>query len=107
MYYKRNGEPYPSGREGLIAFSEDFEKMDRHVGLKMLPNGIEISTVWLGIDHNFGMRQRPLIFESMAFFNGKDIDCIRYSTEEEARLGHKMLIKKWSIFKTAEEILKV
>lgn len=61
-----------------------------------LPNGYWVSTVWLGLDHRWGKGQ-PLIFETMVFYQGEsDLDMQRYSTEAEAIVGHKALVKKWS-----------
>lgn len=54
-------------------------------------NGIEISTIWLGIDHG-GNDNRPLVFETMVFkpkSGGQECYCDRYSTWEEAQLGHQ------------------
>ena len=64
----------------------------------LLPNGKWVSTVWLGLDCQFG-EGKPLIFETMVFpekGNFLDIDCARYSTEEEALKGHEEMIKKHS-----------
>jgi hypothetical protein len=63
-----------------------------------LTNGLWVSTVWLGLDHSFGFGP-PLIFETMVFpsrENMSELDCDRYSTEFEARLGHARLCQKWS-----------
>lgn len=105
----------------MLEWAKDFEDMNkRRVAIDILPNGVEVSTVWLGLDHNvFG--PRPLIFETMLFvkqnheftFNGRTVkfdheeigDQWRYSTEEEALRGHKMQVKKWSKFKSAEQVM--
>jgi hypothetical protein len=57
-----------------------------------------VSTVWLGLDHQFGQGP-PLLFETMVFAVdrddpgletlGPDLDCQRYSTEAEALAGHE------------------
>lgn len=50
-----------------------------------------VSTVWLGMDHNFGFDGNgPVIFETMVFFSDdfKDEYCERYCTEDQARAGH-------------------
>ncbi len=54
---------------------------------------IQVSTVFLGLDHNhFG--GRPLLFETMVFNgNGNDIYCERYSTWKEAEEGHKTALE--------------
>lgn len=119
--YRRDGTPYPDGQKGIMEWCKDVgdHKMQR-VALDELSNGVEISTVWLGLDHRWN-KGRPLIFETMLFvpqikvhiINGKvhhhNRESIgetwRYSTEEEAIRGHKMLVKKWSKFKSIQQIM--
>lgn len=55
---------------------------------------VEISTVWLGLDHNFNDEGPPLIFESMIFGGNYDEEQHRYSTWAEAEEGHKKLVEK-------------
>ncbi len=94
-YYKRDGMPYDES--DVIQWAKDFEKEDRRVAKDILPDGKVVSTVFLGLDHNFG-EGPPLIFETMIFLSEKDsdeVDCDRYSTEEQALKGHKTMVKKW------------
>ena len=55
-----------------------------------------ISTVFLGIDHNFCfadlVNHRPILFESMIFGGGMDQFQWRYSTLGEAKQGHYELV---------------
>lgn len=62
-----------------------------------------VSTVWLGIDHNF-MRSmegwegwgdpRPWIFETMVFGLPGDLEiCYRYATWQEAEHGHLEVVR--------------
>jgi hypothetical protein len=72
-----------------------FETADRHVGNNHL-RAIHVSTVFLGIDHNFGEGE-PLLFETMIFGGKHDGYQDRYSTYEEAEKGHEKaleLVKK-------------
>lgn len=88
-YYDRQGRPI-----GLM----EIAKGERRVAETTLPDGKWVSTVWLGIDHSFGSGP-PLIFETMVFPSQGDfgdLDCDRYSTEEEARVGHEAMVQKWS-----------
>ena len=58
-------------------------------------NGMRVSTVWLGIDHNY-FGGRPLLFETMVFSDNKNYQeryCDRYSTWDEAIEGHKKAIQ--------------
>jgi hypothetical protein len=103
--YRRDGTPYPEGEEGILEWAKDMENPDyKIVKQEVLPNGKWVSTVWLGLDHNFGIGI-PLIFETMVFAGkpksqgGEDwaeIDMARYSTEKEALKGHIKMAKKWS-----------
>jgi hypothetical protein len=56
----------------------------------------EISTVFLGLDHNFLPDGPPLIYETMVFDRSREgmekfseLACERYSTLELTRLGHE------------------
>lgn len=50
-----------------------------------------VSTVFLGLDHNWGFKGGPILFETMVFWTGSplDEDCVRYRTLEEAKRGHQ------------------
>src|SRR4051812_27278203 len=39
----------------------------KHVAVTAIGDDVEVSTVWLGADHNFGPTGPPLIFETMVF----------------------------------------
>ena len=71
LFYRRDGTPYPEGSEGRLEWCRDFQNREP-VGYDVLPNGIRVSTVWLGINHNF-LGGRPLIFETMLFFGDDSI----------------------------------
>ena len=94
-YILKGHEAVPT--DDLMEWAKWFEIADRIVKQKTLPNGKMISTVFLGLDHNFG-GGKPLLFETMVF-NSDEIaeeDMDRYSTWEEAEIGHKRMVKKWS-----------
>ena len=73
--------------EDVLVWAQSFENSDRTVA-KTTQNDILVSTVFLGIDHNFGDGP-PLLFETMIFGGEHDRYCNRYSTWEEAEGGHK------------------
>jgi hypothetical protein len=58
----------------------------RHVGNDKI-DGVHVSTVFLGIDHQWGDGP-PLLFETMVFGGEFDQEQERYSTYEEAEAGH-------------------
>lgn len=61
---------------------------------KTVVDGYLVSTVFLEIDHNWGMGP-PILFETMVFKDGlSDLYCDRYVTWEEAEKGHEEVVKK-------------
>ena len=100
LFYRMDGSPYPgTSHEQTLAWAKDFEDRANNGGFvaqETLPNGIYISTIWMGLDHNYGAG-RPLIFETMVFGAkaGKDLDQDRYASLEEAKAGHAAMVKKY------------
>lgn len=91
-YYDMQGNPIDM-QEWVVLFG----KKERIIKQETLPNGKFVSTVYLGLDHSFGMGG-PLIFETMVFpkkGDGHDIDIKRYATLEEAKEGHKRMVEKY------------
>ena len=66
-------------------------------------NDFHISTVFLGIDHNF-YEGPPILFETMIFENDSysEIYCDRYCTWQEAEEGHKKAVE-WAKNERKEE----
>lgn len=87
-YYDRNGDPMPM--EAWLQALSGYGKRVAHTKTKM---GIDVSTVWLGINHQFGPNKPPLIFETLCF-PGAD-DGKRYTTEIEALKGHLEFVEKY------------
>lgn len=65
---------------------------DRHIGLTEMGD-IRVSTVFLGLDHNWG-NGPPLIFETMVFGGLLDEEQDRYSTWDEAKIGHEAMCER-------------
>jgi hypothetical protein len=83
----------PKAVADLIEWARWFEKADRHVARDEI-NGILVSTVFLGLDHGWGMHSRPVLFETMVFGGKYDQSQERYCTWDEAEAGHKQWLKK-------------
>ncbi len=79
--------------DNLLEWAEWFEKADRHVAVDMI-EGVRISTVFLGLDHNFGFNDYPILFETMCFGGQYDQEGERYSTWEQAVVGHNQWCDK-------------
>lgn len=77
--------------DDLLKWARWFEKADRQIAKNII--GIyRVSTVFLGIDHRFGMGKRALLFETMIFggeFEKDEEYQERCETYEEALAMHK------------------
>ena len=97
-WYDKEGKVMPKDDYKLIEERLSDMKYKR-VAETILADGKRVSTVWLGLDHNFGFNGPPIIFETMVFpADGAymELDCNRYSTLAEAQTGHWDMVKKWT-----------
>lgn len=74
----------------LEEWAEWFESLDNRRVAWTEFNGIEVSTVFLGIDHRFLGEGPPLVFETLVFADWGDMDghMERTSTWDEALKAH-------------------
>jgi len=58
-----------------------------------------VSTVFLGLDHNFGPVGEPRCFETMVFKGGSSSEkfCNRYCSWDEALAGHEKVMEALSL----------
>jgi hypothetical protein len=104
-HWKFVGKEVVECKDGVLEWAQWFETADRHVAKTELDaNGVKlvVSTVFLGIDHNFGMTgdQRPILFETMIYSPRKTPedrsswdDCQwRYRTYDEAERCHNAIV---------------
>jgi len=75
----------------LLTWAAWFETADRTVKKTSISDGADVSTVFLGLDHQFGDGP-PLLFETLIFGGDRDGDMWRYSTWEEAEAGHDAVV---------------
>lgn len=70
------------------------EHHSRRVELTEMGN-ISVSTIFLGLDHNYSSEGPPLLFETLVFGGPNDQEKMRrYSTWDEAVEGHKEVVKE-------------
>jgi hypothetical protein len=93
-FYDKDGTPL-----GLLEWTRKHEQFDyRQVAFTTVEEDTEISTVWLGADHQFAPNGPPLIFETMVFSSDPlirdalDGETERYTTLHEAKQGHEAMV---------------
>lgn len=84
-------EPVPCA--DLLEWAGWLEKANRIVSREMVGN-VKVSTVFLGLDHNFSGVRRPVLFETMIFGGEHDSYQDRCCTWNEAELMHQRAIER-------------
>ncbi len=107
FFFRRDGTPYPPEPAGTLEWAKDIRDHEKKiVRQETLPNGLFVSTVWLGIDHGFG-RGPPIIFETIVFRGENELKVLdqrRYSTEDEAIVGHEYMVTTWKFLNPSKEL---
>lgn len=89
MHYRLKG--HTPVRCSMLEWGRWMQDADRHVGLTEI-GSLQISTVFLGLDHNHGLdrrEKRPVLFETMIFGIDEDDGYqTRCCTWEEAEAMH-------------------
>lgn len=90
-YYDHFGNEISQAEWGKLHSEEN--GIGKIVARYLFPEGILVSTVWLGINHNFMPDGPPLIFETLVFGGPCDQEMDRYTTQEEALEGHVRMVQ--------------
>jgi hypothetical protein len=91
-WYDRDGEPVPILVATDLLADPDYKIVKQDVFVYD-DRPVQVSTVWLGLDHNWWPGRPKRIFETMIFGGKLDLQQWRYSTEEEAMEGHEEAVK--------------
>lgn len=95
-FYKLDGK-IPVPVDSILELGEMFmDPKTRIVRQTLLTGAIKISTVFLGINHNFGRSTEPILFETMVFGSVNE-HMERYSTWDEAEKGHDEVLKEFML----------
>jgi hypothetical protein len=70
----------PTACNDLMTWAKWFESADRHVACTKISEGVEVSTIFLGLDHNFSNKGRPILWETLVFGGPLDGEMYRYAT---------------------------
>jgi len=79
----------------LDTWARWFAKSDRMVAKTELYGSL-VSTIFLGVDHNFTLKGPALLFETLVFGGPLDQEMDRYSTWGQAEAGHAAMVERVS-----------
>lgn len=99
MHYDKEGREITLREWGKLHQHVEYLRIaDEHIGPYW------VSTVWIGLNHCWNPDLPPLIFESMVFKGDySDLDCIRYSTLEQALEGHARMVEEVRLFAALDD----
>jgi hypothetical protein len=87
-YILENGAPKPT--DDILEWARWFERSgSERIVARETQGEVTVSTVFLGLDHNFSMTGSPLLYETMVFGGEHDSEMRRYTTVEQAKAGHR------------------
>lgn len=89
MFLDRQGQPIEADEWSRLLGNDDY----RCVGYDEV-GPVRISTVWLGLDHDYGLTGRPLIFETLVRDSPLAEMGRRWSTETDAHIGHHEIVRQ-------------
>lgn len=93
------GEPQPVG--DVVTWAQWFERASRDRSRVIQQDYVEgseqqigVSTVFLGLDHNFCNDGPPILWETMIFGTALDGVMDRYASKEAALRGHQEMLAR-------------
>jgi hypothetical protein len=79
----------------LLTWARAFEIAERRVALTRVLDLCEVSTIFLGLDHNWSREGPPILFESMAFWLDEGgYEQARCATWSEAEQQHAAMVRE-------------
>jgi hypothetical protein len=91
--YVLDAQGRPKPEPDLMKWATWFETAERVVKRETV-GGCEVSTIFLGIDHNHSTGGPPVVWESMVFGGEMDQCCIRCAgNREQAEAMHAQMVE--------------
>ena len=92
-YYDRQGSPITMNQWAAMFKDWDVKNVAQSdVGVS--GDTVHVSTVWLGMNHQWMPDGRPLIFETLVQGGSLSQEMDRYATEAEALTGHAAMCER-------------
>ena len=94
LHYIRTATGVVQACPDVLTWSHWFKTADRQIALTLIGDGpdlVRVSTVFLGLDHDF-LGRRPVLWETLVFGGSLDGKMYRYESELQAQQGHEKLV---------------
>lgn len=93
-YYILEGKETKYVGDDTLTWAQQFEDFTKRRVNRTFIEDVDISTVFLGMDHDFTGKGPPLLFETMVFGGELDQEMDRCSTWEEAEKMHDAMCER-------------
>ena len=96
-FWTLDEQNWPVYTDDVLVWGKWFEeasKTRRRVVASENVGDVFVSTVFLGLDQNFGGGDIPILFETMVFGGPLDQEMDRYATWDEALAGHQAMVER-------------
>lgn len=85
----------PVPEPDLFKWAEWFEDIENRKVKHDVKDGVQVSTIFLGLNHRILGKGKPLLFETMVFGGEHNLEMERYETWNEAVKGHAKFVRKF------------
>lgn len=93
FFYILDENKNPVACDDVAAWGEFMHnKENKRVAFTKISDEVEVSTVFLGMDHSHGDSNDPLLFETMIFGGFLNQGLARYCTYQDALKGHEAMV---------------
>ena len=95
LHYVLDARGRPVQQPDALAWSQWFETShEERIVAKTYIGDVEVSTVFLGLDHNFSGHGEPILWETMVFGGPLDEECDRYRSLATAIRRHQHFVRR-------------
>ena len=95
LHYVLNARGQAVPQPDALTWSQWFETSHEERVVEQTRIGdVEVSTVFLGLNHNFSSLGQPILWETMVFGGARDGDGDRYDSLASAKLGHSYFVQR-------------
>jgi hypothetical protein len=94
-YYILNDDGEPVATNDVMVWARFFERRDRILKQDFVEGargGVGVSTVFLGLDHNWSGVGPPVLWETLVFGTPLDGEMRRYTSKADALRGHAEML---------------
>lgn len=92
MYYILDG--HTPVHVDALEWADFFQHANRVIERTNIDEHVTVSTVFLGLDHNFSREGPPVLFETLVFGGKFAGEMERYTTWDDAAEGHKKMVER-------------